>query len=70
MSPYEDIFISTDGTKGKQARHKLLVEQLNLEELEGKLISFVGIALSLGPNSKDIKQTWYQHAIIKAIDIV
>ena len=53
MSPYEDIFMSTDGTKGEQARHKLLVEQLNLEELEGKLISFVGIALSLGPNPKD-----------------
>ena len=49
MSPYEDIFISThstDGTKG-------MFEQLNLEELEGKLISFVGIALSLGPNPKD-----------------
>ena len=36
MSPYEDIFVSTDMTKAEQARCKLLVEQLKSRKAKGE----------------------------------
>ena len=36
MSPYEDIFVSTDMTKAEQARRKLLVEQLKFRKARGE----------------------------------
>ena len=52
-SPYEDIFVSTDGTKPEQARHKFLAEQLKSWRARRKTDIIVVIALSLGPNPKD-----------------
>ena len=55
-NPYENIFMPADMTKAEQARHKVLVEQLESRRATGETDIFIwGIVLSLDPNPKDSK---------------